>query len=142
MSNVRLTHYQRSLKIKEDLGDIAGIASSLHQIGNLHHARGNYDEALSHYQRSLKIQEDLEDIAGVALTQGQTGSLMMELGRHEQAFALLVAAMITLTRIESPYAGVAANLLRDLRLKCGEGQFDAQWRRQFDDDPPEWIKTD
>ena len=61
-----LEHYQRSLKIREEIGDKRGIANTLDNIGNVHHSQGNYAQALEHYQRSLKIKEEIGDKQGIA----------------------------------------------------------------------------
>jgi tetratricopeptide (TPR) repeat protein len=137
-----LSHYQRSLKIKEELGDIAGVAKSLHNIGALHQARGAYDEALSHYQRSLKIKEELGDIAGVAISQEQVGLLMMEQEQYDQAFVMLVNALAIFIKLESPYAGMVAGKLRDLRNKWGREDFDNAWQQLVGETVPEWMKED
>lgn len=70
-----LVNYEKSLKIKEALGDRAGVARSLHQIGIIHQDRGEYDAALCNYEKSLKIAEELGDRAGVASSHGVMGTL-------------------------------------------------------------------
>jgi tetratricopeptide (TPR) repeat protein len=52
--------YEKSLKIKEELGNRAGVASSLHQIGRIHHEREEYQEALEMYIKSLTIFAELQ----------------------------------------------------------------------------------
>ena len=37
--------YEQSLKLAEALGDKAGVASSLHQLGMVQQEQGNYAEA-------------------------------------------------------------------------------------------------
>ncbi|GAA4469131.1 hypothetical protein GCM10023093_28000 [Nemorincola caseinilytica] len=56
-----LAAYDRSMKIKEILGDKKGIALTLDQVANVYNAQGRYPMALEHYLRSLKIREDLPD---------------------------------------------------------------------------------
>jgi tetratricopeptide (TPR) repeat protein len=72
--------YQRSLDIKERLGDQAGMADSYHQLGMLAQVRGDYDEAARQYQRSLDIEERLGNQAGMATTYSQLGNLASERG--------------------------------------------------------------
>jgi tetratricopeptide (TPR) repeat protein len=80
-----LAEYEKSLKIKEEIGDRAGVASSLHQIGNLHYLRGDYAAALSEYEKSLKIEEEIGDRAGVANSFGQIALLHHNRGEYDQA---------------------------------------------------------
>ena len=70
-----LKHYEQSLKIKEELGNRAGVAKSLHQIGRIHELRGDYGTALQHYNQSLKIEEELGDRDGVAKSLHQIGRI-------------------------------------------------------------------
>ncbi|MGC1121354.1 MAG: tetratricopeptide repeat protein, partial [Candidatus Methanofastidiosia archaeon] len=52
--------YTESLEIKKGLGDRAGIASSLHQLGRLQEEWGNYENAIQHYVSSLSIFLELK----------------------------------------------------------------------------------
>ena len=54
-----LNYYQRSLKIKENLGDKLGIANTLNSIANLKLKRGELLEAISLAKNSMKIGEKL-----------------------------------------------------------------------------------
>ncbi|MGA1840640.1 MAG: tetratricopeptide repeat protein [bacterium] len=80
-----LVQYQKSLKIKEELGNRAGVSISLHQIGMIHQYRGDYEEALVQYQKSLKIKEELGDRAGVAISLHQIGMIYQERGEYKEA---------------------------------------------------------
>ena len=80
-----LDYYQRSLKIAEEIGDVAGVANSLHQIGRVQQERGNYEVALDYYQRSLKILEELGDVAGVASSLHNIGRVQQARGNYEAA---------------------------------------------------------
>ena len=51
--------YQESLDIKQKLGDQAGIASTLHQLGRLAEIAGKNEEARRLFQESLVIFEKL-----------------------------------------------------------------------------------
>ena len=77
--------YQRSLDIKERLGDQAGMASSYHQLGILAQDRGDYDEAARQYQRSLDINERLGNQAGMAISYHQLGILAQDRGDYDEA---------------------------------------------------------
>ena len=55
-----LVHYERSLKIREELGDRSGIADSLGQMGVLLTQLERYDEALQHLLAALGIFMELQ----------------------------------------------------------------------------------
>ncbi|MDP2807016.1 MAG: tetratricopeptide repeat protein, partial [bacterium] len=54
-----MEHYEKSLRIKEEIGDRRGQAYSRNSIGNIHYARGDYALALEHLTRSLDIQKEM-----------------------------------------------------------------------------------
>ncbi len=130
------SQYQRVL----DKLDPRGEAVMRHNLGALMQARGNYDAALDHYQRSLKIAEDLGDVAGVASSLAQIGSLMAETGRYPDALTRLLHAITAFIELQSPDAQIAAGMLRDLRGKWGEREFDAAWQQATNMDLPDWLK--
>ena len=51
--------YQKLLEISESLGNRAGTANTLNQIGNIHFLRGTYKVALEAYEKSLGTSESL-----------------------------------------------------------------------------------
>jgi tetratricopeptide (TPR) repeat protein len=54
-----LDYYGRSLTIKEELGDKAGIGNSLNNIGAVHHYKGEYNKAAEYLEKSLAIQKEI-----------------------------------------------------------------------------------
>jgi hypothetical protein len=66
--------YRRSLEIAEQLGDRAGVATSLHEMGMVRQDRGDLDGALDLYRRSLETFEQLGDRAGMASSLARWGS--------------------------------------------------------------------
>ena len=83
-----VTMYQESLKMKEELGDRSGIASTLGQLGNVHYVQGRYDEAVKMYQEGLKIFEELGNRSGIASTLGQLGMIHQDQGRYDEAVTM------------------------------------------------------
>jgi len=61
-----LEYYQKSLKVKEEIGDKGIIASSLNNIGAIYRSQGDIPKALECFHESLKIQEELGDEKGMA----------------------------------------------------------------------------
>ncbi|MCD6554533.1 MAG: tetratricopeptide repeat protein, partial [Anaerolineae bacterium] len=61
-----LEWYEKSVVIKDKLGDLAGLATTYNNIGLIHKARGDYAAALEWMQRSLDIFERLGAKASAA----------------------------------------------------------------------------
>jgi tetratricopeptide (TPR) repeat protein len=80
-----LKQYQKSLEIKEKIGDIKGVSSSLHNIGAIYQDKGDYDEALKQYQKSLEIKEKIGDIKGVSYSLHQIGMIYQDKGDYDEA---------------------------------------------------------
>ena len=80
-----LEQYEKSLQMKEELGDRAGVSSSLHQIGMIHQHRGDYDPALEQYKKSLQIKEELGNRAGVSSSLHQIGIIHQHRGDYDAA---------------------------------------------------------
>ena len=79
--------YEQSLRIKEELGDRAGMANTYHQLGVLTQARGDYDTARIRYQQALTIFKKLDNRAGMASTYGQLGILAHDQNNYDTAHA-------------------------------------------------------
>ena len=80
-----LHEFKKSLKIEEEIGNRAGVATSLHQIGVIHQQRGDYAEALRQYEESLKIKEEIGNRAGVAGSLHNIGAIHQDRGDYTEA---------------------------------------------------------
>jgi tetratricopeptide (TPR) repeat protein len=78
---------RKSLAIKEELGNRAGMASSYGQLGVVARKRGSYEEALAWYRKALAIDEKLGNRAGMAISYHQLGIVAEERGSYEEALA-------------------------------------------------------
>jgi tetratricopeptide (TPR) repeat protein len=83
--SVAIEYYDRSLTIREEIGDKKGIANSLNNIGNVYRAQGNYSIAIEYYIRSLLIKENIGDKKGIAASLNNIGIFYYELGDHMRA---------------------------------------------------------
>ena len=74
------------------------VAATLHNLGAVLVAQGNYKEAEENYRRALSIKERLlgADSPYVALTCSNLGSLLTVLGRRSESVPLLVSAIAIL----------------------------------------------
>jgi tetratricopeptide (TPR) repeat protein len=80
-----LDYYQKSLKIREQIGDQQGIAVCLMNMGNSYYDQGNYPKALDYYQKSLKIQEQIGNQQGIAYSLNNMGSIYSGQGNYPKA---------------------------------------------------------
>ncbi len=80
-----LARFRLAQSIAERIGDRAGIASTLRNIGDVHRHQGNYAQALEHYQKSLAIFETLGGKDGVARALGSIGIVHESQGNYAQA---------------------------------------------------------
>ena len=80
-----LEKYKQSLKIKEELGDRAGVALSLGQVGNLYYLKGEYASALEKYEQARKVFEEIGDKLGIAQSLHQVGMIYQDKGEYAAA---------------------------------------------------------
>ena len=80
-----LDYTQRSLRLRDTLGDKAGKAKTLAQLGNIHFEQGLYAEALQYNRQSLALRQELGDQQGIADTLNSIGGIEAEQGNYKQA---------------------------------------------------------
>lgn len=74
-----------TLSIAKQVGDQAGVVTSLRMIGNIHAGRGEYTQALEYYRNSLGLAEQLGDKIGIAGAFNNFGNLYDLLGDGAKA---------------------------------------------------------
>jgi tetratricopeptide (TPR) repeat protein/predicted amidohydrolase len=84
-----LEFHQRSLTIKESLGDKQGIAASLNNLGLACWSKGNLDQAIAFYQQCLAIQEKLGNELDIARTLNNLGNALAQMGDLDLALEKL-----------------------------------------------------
>ncbi len=77
--------YNLALQIAAQLGDKAGTASTLRNIGNIHNAQGSYAQALEYYRQSLKLAEEISDKALISRAVGNIGIVYSSQGNYTEA---------------------------------------------------------
>ena len=68
-----LDYYEQALPIFREVGDRAGEAATLNNIGGCTHDRGDYQGALGYYEQALPIRREVGDRAGEATTLNNIG---------------------------------------------------------------------
>jgi len=74
-----------ALKIREEIGDEAGITASNNNIGNIYAGQGNYSEALKYLFAALKVKEEIGDKKSIANSYNNIGSVYYYQGEYAQA---------------------------------------------------------
>lgn len=87
MDKVELSYYERSLAIREEIGEPRGKGITLHSIGFTYFRLGDYTQALSYYERSLAIRKEIGDRRGEGVTLNSIGLTYSHLGDHAQALS-------------------------------------------------------
>jgi len=115
-----LEHYQQARAALERLGDTAGVAQTLNNIGIIFANKGEWDAALEHYQQAREIRERLGDTAGVAQTLWNMGLLYEEQGLIAEVIPLFERAVELERRLGALDAEKHAAYLEQLREKAAK----------------------
>jgi class 3 adenylate cyclase/Tfp pilus assembly protein PilF len=75
-----LEHYKQALALREEQGDLAGIAAVKSNIGLVFYNSGDYPLALEHYKQALALFEELGNRIGVANVIVCMGTLASSVG--------------------------------------------------------------
>lgn len=76
---------RESLRIREELGDLAGIASALNNLGNLLQDSRRYDEADDMYRRSYELREKMGHKEGMSIALVNRARIAYRLGHLDEA---------------------------------------------------------
>jgi serine phosphatase RsbU (regulator of sigma subunit) len=77
--------YQQSLKIREELKDFKGVASSLANIGSIYININEFDKALEYQLRSLKLAEEMGNKESMASSLNNIGIVYQNLAEYQKA---------------------------------------------------------
>lgn len=80
-----ISYFTQSLKIKEELNDIQGIAATVNNIGNIYLDQTNYEKAKKYYLRSLEISKKLKDKYSMASALSNIGLIYSGQGDFDKA---------------------------------------------------------
>ncbi len=75
-----LEYYQKSLKIKEKIGNKNGIAYSFNNLAYIYYNQGEYKKALDYTHKSLKIREEIKDNYGIGSSLQNLGAMYTKSG--------------------------------------------------------------
>lgn len=114
-------HAKRALEIYEQLGDRAGAANALNNLGYHAFFSGEWAACEEYYVRCLAAREALGDVLGRALAGYNLGELFVEQGRYAEAEPLLRRALADFRGAAHP-VGEAATRVALGRLEARFGR--------------------
>jgi serine phosphatase RsbU (regulator of sigma subunit) len=80
-----IDHHSRSMKLKQEIGEKAGVSGSLNNIGNVYQDMGDYLKAIDYYTRSLKLDEEAGNKIGMAYSMNSIGNALADQGDNDKA---------------------------------------------------------
>jgi tetratricopeptide (TPR) repeat protein len=120
-----------SLAIRREIGDLSGVANSLHALGNLAYTSSEYAKARVLHEESLGISRALDDRLWIARSLNNLGNISLALGDHPQARAYYEESL-AIKRGQGDPQGVAASLSNLGHLAEEQRSFD-EARRQYEE---------
>ncbi|MFX0115495.1 MAG: tetratricopeptide repeat protein [Candidatus Hodarchaeota archaeon] len=93
---------QRSLSLREELGNPEDIAASLNNLGSIYWQKGELDRAEEFYRRSLSIRETLGKPHDIASTLNNLGLVYLWLGKLDHSEKIYKRALTLFERAGNP----------------------------------------
>jgi tetratricopeptide (TPR) repeat protein len=85
--------YHGALKMYEEVGDRAGQATTLNNIGTVYYGMGQPEQALKYYQQALPLREEVGDWDGLAATLDNIGTVYHSIGQPDLALGYYQQAL-------------------------------------------------
>ncbi|MBK6527938.1 MAG: tetratricopeptide repeat protein [Crocinitomicaceae bacterium] len=98
------------MKIREELGNKEGIATSYNNIGYIYQNQGDYQNALKHYELSLKIRTEIDSKYGIAESYNNIGGIYGRMEDHDKALEYYFLSLEIQEEIGDS-AGIAISLI-------------------------------
>jgi tetratricopeptide (TPR) repeat protein len=93
--------YEKSLKIREKIHDMDGIATSLHNIGILHYWREDYEKALEYLEKSKAISEKNDSLYSLSYCLLSIGYVYEHTQEYDKALKIYENTIKIIERIGS-----------------------------------------
>jgi tetratricopeptide (TPR) repeat protein len=104
-----LINAEKSLEIRDKMGDRKGLAESMDSIGTVHLNQGDYEEALKYVHDALAIQKEIGDKSNMAMSLERIGTIYWNLGDFKKALKHLEDSLKIRREIEDKI-GVSGSL--------------------------------
>jgi tetratricopeptide (TPR) repeat protein len=99
----------KSIAIREEIGDVLGVARSYNNLGNLGWKSGLWDDALVNFKRSAEMQTRLGDAEGIIDLNTNLGALQIDRGYTDEARRYLDIALARAEQIGHNFHIALAN---------------------------------
>ncbi len=119
---------QKTLALREQIGDRAGEAAAWHQLATLDVRQGEYDQAQKKYERALEIRKDISDPEGEAAALHGLASIDLNFGKHDAA-RMKLEKVLEITQKVGDRASRAAALHQLASIDLNLGNFDAALKK-------------
>jgi tetratricopeptide (TPR) repeat protein len=83
--DLAIEYYEKSMKIKEALGDRRGLGATCGNLGPVYARKGEWDLAIGYYEKGIEIFEALGDRHGLASTYNNLGLVYADKGEWDLA---------------------------------------------------------
>ena len=115
-----LEFLHKSLKIKEEIGEKAGIANCLNNIGYIYNSQGDIPKALEFLHKSLKIKEEIGEKSGIANSLNNIGVIYDDQGDIPKALEFFLKSL-KIREEMGEKSGIANSLnnIGEIELKQG-----------------------
>ena len=80
-----VSYYQKSLKMREELGDKRAIANILNNIGVIYDDADDLDKALQYYSKALKLRQEISNKQGICSSLNAVGGIYRKQGHYSIA---------------------------------------------------------
>jgi len=101
--DLAIEHFQRSLALREELGDTQGVATLYNNLGVVHYYRGDYEAARQCYQQSFDSKREIGNIYGLAISATNLALMTHHLGDDQRALELIEQALGICKDIEAEW---------------------------------------
>ena len=104
-----IDYYTHSLRLREEIKDQYGIATSLGYIGLIHRNQGDYAKAIDYYTQSLRLREQIGDKKGIAASLNNIGIIYRNQGDYAKAIDYYTQSLKIDEQLENQQ-GIATSL--------------------------------
>jgi tetratricopeptide (TPR) repeat protein len=119
--NKALEFYEKSLKLREDIGSKQGIANSLNSIGQIYQFLGNDSKALDYYNRGLILAEEINNKVETSISLNRIGSVLYSQKKYNNALAYYSKGMAVAKELAYPEnIKISAMLLAQIYKQLGD----------------------
>ena len=97
-----LAHYRTALHLYTTVGDRAGLAATLSNLGLVYDGLGDRQQALTYYQKALPITEEVGDRVGESVTWYNLAMIYRVQGQFAEAVAALRQVVALDQQVQHP----------------------------------------